>query len=73
VSSTSLSYRLSRRELLCISQTCTDAEDDVIRLPAVKSYALEEPATKAGKRKLQDEVARQIARISASKKQGVAQ
>ena len=47
-------------------QTCTDAADGVIRLPKVDSYALEEPRTKAGKRKLQDEVARQIARISSS-------
>jgi hypothetical protein len=34
----------------------------------VLSYALEEPATKAGKRKLGREVAMTIARISASKK-----
>jgi hypothetical protein len=40
----------------------------VIRLPVVLSYPLEEPATKAGKRKLQDEVARQLARIAASKR-----
>jgi hypothetical protein len=35
----------------------------------VLSYALEEPRTKAGKRKLNDEVAMQLARISASFKQ----
>ncbi len=68
MSSTSLSSRLSRRELLCISQTCTEAADGVIRLPKVLSYALEEPLTKAGKRKLQDQVAGLIAGISASKK-----
>ena len=55
-------------KFLCISQTCTDAADGVIRLPKVLSYALEEPTTKAGKRKLQKEVDMTIARISASKK-----
>lgn len=55
-------------KFLCISQTCTDAADGVIRLPKVLSYALEEPTTKAGKRKLADEVAMTVARISASKK-----
>ena len=47
-------------KLLFLSQTVT--------LPAVLSYALEEPTTKAGKRKLQKEVDMTIARISASKK-----
>jgi hypothetical protein len=49
-------------------QTCTEAADGVIRLPKVLSFALEEPLTKAGKRKLQKEVDMTIARISASKK-----
>jgi len=49
-------------KLFCLSQKA------ICRLPVVLSYALEEPATKAGKRKLQDEVSRQLARISASKK-----
>ena len=55
-------------KLLCISQTCTGASDGVIRLPKVLSYALEEPTTKAGKRKMDAEVAMTIARITASKK-----
>ena len=55
-------------KLLCISQTCTDAADGVVRLPKVLSYALEEPTTKAGKRKMAEEVAMTVARIGASKK-----
>jgi hypothetical protein len=45
-------------------------EAEVIRLPMVLSYALEEPETKAGKRKLDKEVATLVARISGSKKCG---
>ena len=41
--------------------------DGVLRLPKVLSYALEEPTTKAGKRKLDQEVAQLVARITASK------
>ena len=55
-------------KLLCISQTFMEAQDAVIRLPKVLSYALEEPTTKAGKRKMDAEVAMTIARIGASKK-----
>jgi hypothetical protein len=57
VSSTSLSCK----KLFCLSQKA-------FTLPLVLSYALEEPATKAGKRKLDREVAMTIAGISASKK-----
>jgi hypothetical protein len=44
----------------------------VIRLPAVKSYALEEPRTKAGKRKLAQDVTSIITDISSSFRAGVA-
>jgi hypothetical protein len=47
-------------------QTCTDAADSVIRLPKVDSYALEEPRTKAGKRKLAHDVASIVREISSS-------
>ena len=50
-------------KFLCISQTCTDAADGVIRLPKVLSYELEEPKTKAGKRKMATEVAMNVDRI----------
>jgi hypothetical protein len=53
-------------------QTCTDAADGVIRLPKVDSYALEEPRTKAGKRKLAQEVTSIIADISSSFRAGAA-
>ena len=55
---------------MSISQTQVQTEDEVLRLPMVLSYALEEPATKAGKRKFDQEVANLVARISGSKKCG---
>jgi hypothetical protein len=49
-------------------QTCIENETTDGRLPVVLSYAPEEPTTRAGKRKLDDEVASIVDRISASKK-----
>ena len=59
-------------KFLCIPQTGTDAADGVIRLPKVHSYALEEPRTKAGKRKLAQDVASIMADISSSFRAGAA-
>ena len=52
-------------KLLCISQPLPES-DGVLRLPKVLSYTLEEPATKAGKRKLDQEVGKTVARITGS-------
>jgi hypothetical protein len=49
-------------------QTCIENEAKEGRLRMVMSYALEEPTTRAGKRKLDDEVASIVDRISRSKK-----